>query len=312
VPKPILEQLADGPVLGDGGYVYILKQRGVPMNDFTPYGILTHADAVAQLYREFFEAGVDVIQAQTFQGTRNRLEQIGMADRYEEIHRRAVEVARQVVGHEVLLAGSIGSAVGSRGLAKAGLSLADARALYQEECELVASLDVDFLIVETFMWMDDVLCAVEAAKRTGLPVLCTVSFKEKETLDDGTTPEECARRLRAAGADGVGANCMREPSRMLPVVRRMRAAVAGPIAMQPIGFSCWPEYTHLHHVPDWTQRVLAPADMAAYAREAVALDIRYIGSCCGSGPDQVRAMAAALGKTPRQPKGASARRDEPS
>jgi betaine-homocysteine S-methyltransferase len=87
---------------------------------------------------------------------------------------------------------------------------------------------------------------------------------------------------------------------MLPLMREMRAAIDGPLAMQPIGFKCWPEYTHLHTVPDWTQRVLAPSDMAAYAREAVEIGVRYIGSCCGSGPDQVRAMAQALGKTPRR------------
>lgn len=299
MPKPILEQMAEGPVLGDGGYVYILKQRGVPMEDFTPHGILTHADAVARLYREFFEAGVDVIQAQTFQGTRNRIEGVGVADRYEEIHRRAVEVAREVVGNAVLLAGSIGSAVGSRGLAAAGLTTDDARALYREECDLVAALGVDLLIVETFMWMDDVLCAVDAAARTGLPVIATVSFKEKETLDDGTTAAECARQLRAAGADVVGANCMREPSRMLPIVRQMQEGAPGPVAMQPIGFACWPEYTHLHRVPDWTQRVLPSEAMADFAREAAALGVNFIGACCGAGPDAVRAMALALGKTHR-------------
>src|SRR5438128_1695939 len=162
MPKPILEQLAAGPVLGDGGYVYILKQRGVPMDGFTPYGILTHGDAVRRLYQEFFDAGVDVIQAQTFQGTRNRLEKVGMADRYEEIHRLAVQIVREVVGDAVLVAGSIGSAVGSRGLEAEGLTPADARSLYREECALVASLGVDFLIVETFMWMDDALAALEA------------------------------------------------------------------------------------------------------------------------------------------------------
>jgi betaine-homocysteine S-methyltransferase len=297
MPKSILEQLAAGPVLGDGGYVYILKQRGVPMDGYTPYGVLTHADAVAQLYREFFEAGVDVIQAQTFQGTRNRLEKVGMADRYEEIHRRAVEVVREVVGDAVLVAGSIGSAVGSQGLAGGGLSLEEARALYREECRLVAGLGVDFLIVETFMWMDDILCALEAAKETGLTVLCTVSFKEKETLDDGTSPAEAARRLRAGGADGVGINCMREPSRMLPLAREMREAVDGFVVTQPIGFACWPEYTHLHRVPDWTQRVLSPEAMAEYAREATAMGVNYIGSCCGSGPEHLRAMARALGKS---------------
>ena len=158
---------------------------------------------------------------------------------------------------------------------------------------MFASLGVDFLIVETFYWMDDALAAVESAKATGLPVIATVSFKEKETMDDRTPPTEVARQLQAAGADVVGINCMREPSRVLPLMRQFRAAVEGPLAAQPLGFRCWPEYTHLHRVPDWTLRVLSPSDMAGYAREAAAMGIHYIGSCCGSGPDQVRAMAAA-------------------
>ncbi|MBI1923722.1 homocysteine S-methyltransferase family protein [Candidatus Poribacteria bacterium] len=300
MPKPILEQLKEGPVLGDGGYVYILKQRGVPMDGFTPYGILTHADAIRQLYQEFFDAGVDVIQAQTFQGTRNRLERVGMSAHYEDIHRRAVALAREVVGNDVLLAGSIGSALGSAGLAGWGLTVDDLRTLYGEECNLVAGLGVDFLICETFYTMADSLAALEAAKATGLPVMFTVSFKAKETLDDDTLPADCARQLMAAGADIIGINCMREPSRMLPIVRTMREAVDGFMATQPIGFRCWPEYTHLHGVPDWTQRVLAPSDMADYTREAIAMGINYIGSCCGSGPDQVRAMAEASGKKPRR------------
>jgi methionine synthase I (cobalamin-dependent) len=300
VPKPILEQLAEGPVLGDGGYVYILKQRGVPMEGFTPYGILTHADAIRQLHTEFFEAGAEVIQAQTFQGTRNRLERLSMADCFDEIHRRAVTLAREVAGDQALVAGSVGSAVGSRGLAGWGLTVEDARRLYEEECNLLARLGVDFLVLETFMAMDDSLAALEAAKRTGLPVVFTVTFKEKETLDDGTSPADCARQLKARGADAVGINCMREPSRMLPMAREMRAAIDGLMALQPIGFRCWPEYTYLHRVPDWTQRVLTPEDMAGYAREAAAMGITYIGSCCGSGPEQVRAMAKALGKKPRR------------
>jgi betaine-homocysteine S-methyltransferase len=140
---------------------------------------------------------------------------------------------------------------------------------------------------------------LQAAKEAGLPVMMTVSYKAKSTTDDGWTPAEVARRLKEAGADVIGVNCMREPSRMLPLVREMRQAVDGFIGMQPIGFRCWPEYTHLHTVPDWTQRVLSPDDMADYTRQAVAMGVNYIGSCCGSGPEQVRMMAEALGKKPR-------------
>jgi betaine-homocysteine S-methyltransferase len=295
----ILERLEKGPVLGDGGYVFILKERGVPMKDFTPHGILTHEQEVGRLYREFYEAGADVIQAQTFQGTRNRLEGIGEAEHFEEIHRRAVGLARSSVGDDVLIAGSIGSAVGSKGLSAGGLTASEAFGLYDEECRLLTDLGVDFFIVETYYWMDDVTAALKAAKQTGLPVVVTVSFRSEETLLDGTTPEACARIMQEQGADAVGINCMREPARMMPLVKQMREAVDIQVAAQPVGFQCWPEYAYLGDVPDWTERVYEPRTMADYAREAAEMGVGYIGSCCGSGPDQVKAMAEVLGKRPR-------------
>lgn len=62
----ILDRLAEGPVLGDGGYVFILKERGVPMDDYSPYGILSSEETVRGLYQEFFDAGADVIQRRPF------------------------------------------------------------------------------------------------------------------------------------------------------------------------------------------------------------------------------------------------------
>jgi len=301
MPAGILEQIAEGPVLGDGGYVYILEQRGVPMNDYTPYGILSHQDEVGRLYHEFYGAGVDIIQAQTFQGTRNRLDNVGMGDRYEDIHKQAVDLARASTGPDVLIAGSIGSAVGSAGLSERGLTTDEARGLYAEEANLLAELGVDFLIVETFFHMDDMTAGIEGAREPGLSVVATATFRKHETtLENGvTTAEEAALGMVSAGADVVGINCMREPAMLLPLAREMGASVSTPLALQPVAIQCQPEYVHISQIPKWTERVLSPSAMADYASEAVEDGVRYVGSCCGSGPEHVRAMAEALGKPAR-------------
>ena len=76
--------------------------------------------------------------------------------------------------------------------------------------------------------------AVECARKTGLPVMVTVSFEQAPMTSDGKTPAECAKALRDAGADVVGINCLRSPEHTLPLVEQMRKAIDGPLACQPV------------------------------------------------------------------------------
>ena len=297
MPEGILERLAKGPVLGDGGYVYILRKRGLPMAGYSPQDVLTHAEAVQQLQREFFDAGAEVIQAQTFQGTRNRLAEVGHGNQFETIHRKAMEVAREVSQGRALIAGSVGSALGSR------YRLGDrdrAQPWYAEECALLKDLGANFLILETFYFLEDALAALEAAKPTGLVTMVTMSCKPAFTSREGFQMDYCARFLKDEGADIVGLNCMQDPALMLPLMERVRKAVEGPVAAQPVAVACAPNTVHMgQQEGSWTDHVLPPAAMADFARQAMAVGIDYIGSCCGSGPEHVRAMAEALGKVGR-------------
>ncbi|MCS7223656.1 MAG: homocysteine S-methyltransferase family protein [Armatimonadetes bacterium] len=291
MPRPILEQLADGVVLGDGGYVYILKERGVPMGEWSAHSIMTHPHEFVWLYQGFWAAGVDVLQAETFQTTRNRLARLGLADRFEAINRRAVELCRAIAGDEVLVAGSVGAAEGSRFLQ--ATTREEVAQFYREQCHLLKRLGVDFLICETLYWLDDALLALEAAKETGLPVIVTMTFRSP-TSYDGFRPADCAKRLIAEGADVVGINCHFDPNQMFPLIQQMRDAVDTFVAMQPVAVR-----NGLDGDIHWTQRQLSPNEMADYAVRAKEMGINYIGSCCGSSPDHVRAMAQALGKAPR-------------
>ena len=89
--RGILERLAEGPVLGDGGYLLELEKRGyVQAGPFTPEVVIEHPDALAQLHREFLRAGAEVLQTMTFYASDDKLATVGLAGKVDEINRTAV------------------------------------------------------------------------------------------------------------------------------------------------------------------------------------------------------------------------------
>ena len=100
--RGILDRLADGPVLGDGGYLLELEKRGyVQAGPFTPEVVIEHPDALAQLHREFLRAGAEVLQTMTFYASDDKLATVGLAGKVDEINRTAVKVAREVASEGV-------------------------------------------------------------------------------------------------------------------------------------------------------------------------------------------------------------------
>ena len=302
----ILERLGRGPVLGDGGYLLELEKRGhVQAGPFTPEVVIEHPDALAELHREFLRAGADVLQTMTFYASADKLATVGLADKVDEINRNAVRIAREVASEgDALVAGNLS-------LTWAYLpddpSTADhVRSLF--DGQLQDQMDAgppDLWIGETFSYLGEALLFVERATRTGLPVIVTMSFEQPMPRSyEGDTPAECARRLRDAGADVVGVNCLNGPDQQLPIAIEMRGAVDGFVAAQPVAYRTTAEHPDFTSQPSFPYELdplqLSRQEMAAFARSASEAGIQYIGSCCGSVQSHVRAMAKALGKVPAQ------------
>lgn len=300
--KGILERLAEGPVLGDGGYLLELERRGwVRAGPFTPEVVLLRPEAVRELHVEFREAGSEVLQALTFYASRDKLETVGLAGRLAELNRAAVRLAREAAGPERLVAGNISLTwMYEPDSAKAKDRV---RATFDEQLALQVEEGIDFVIGETFGWLGEALLAVECAKRTGLPAMVTVSFENQPVTSDGKGPAECAKALVDAGADIVGVNCLRNPEHTLPLVEQMRRAVDVPIACQPTGYKTpadRPDFTSLPEFPTELDTLqLGRKSMAAFALRAREIGIGYIGACCGAPPTVIRDMARALGKLPQ-------------
>jgi methionine synthase I (cobalamin-dependent) len=143
------------------------------------------------------------------------------------------------------------------------------------------------------------LIALEWARKTGLPIIATMSFRPSlMSTADGRSVSECAKILAGEGAHSVGANCEQEPARMLPIVRAMRCAVDVPIAAQPVAFQTTddiPCFCLLPQFPDELETIqVSRREFFNFAMQAKREGYGFIGGCCGCNAAYIRAMAEGL------------------
>jgi len=308
----ILDRIASqGIVLGDGGYLLELERRGwvdsgsgrekvgtgKGSGQFTPEVAIENPEALRELHREFLNAGSQVLQALTFFGTREKLNRAGYGEQTEAINAAAVRIAREVAGSKALVAGSVSR---TQLFERQGRSTADhVRDLLTEQIRLLADAKVDFLILETFFHLEEMLIAIECAQGSGLPIVATMTFRPKLTeCSDGYSPADCARAMVDKGASAVGANCEQEPERMLTIIREMREAVSVPIAAQPAAFrttDAMPCFTRLPQFPDELETIqLTRSPFEKFAQQAKSEGIQFLGGCCGCNAAYIRAYARGL------------------
>jgi len=181
------------------------------------------------------------------------------------------------------------------------------RSMYEEQLGWAVEEGIDFVIAETNDYLGEALIALEVIKELGLPAMVTLASTRPHQTWDGYGFVDACKILADHGADIVGMNCDRGPATMLPIIEGVRQAVLGFIAAQPVPYrtaAAMPTFESLRR--DDGSRVFPIAlepfsctrfEMADYARKAQAIGVNYIGSCCGTGPHHVRAMAEALGRT---------------
>src|ERR1700689_4149749 len=126
------------------------------------------------------------------------------------------------------------------------------RKTFDEQLAVQVDEGVDFIIGETFSWLGEALIAVERGRKTGLPVMVTICFENKNETADGKTAAESAKALLDAGADIVGMNCLRPPEHILGPMEQMRKAVSGYLACQPVAYHTprlQPDFSSLPEFP---------------------------------------------------------------
>ncbi len=277
-------------LVSDGAWGTQFAARGLGAGAAPETWNLERPDEVRAVAAAYVEAGADIVLTNTFGGSRPKLQKAGLAGELAEVNRRGAEFSKEAAGGKALVFASIGP-TGEFIQPLGTLSVDQVVAIFAEQVAALAAGGADGIVIETMTDLGEAKAALKAAKdNTSLPVVASMTF-EKGAVGYatimGVTPERAAEELAAAGADAVGANCGAGIDNVIEIVRLMKGATGLPIWAKPN--AGLPEL-----VKGQTVFRETPEQMAARAGQLVEAGARIVGGCCGTTPQHIRALAAAL------------------
>jgi 5-methyltetrahydrofolate--homocysteine methyltransferase len=289
----IVERVKAGErLVFDGGYGTALFAAGLSNGACPELWNDTHQDIVRGIHKGYFDAGSDIVETNTFGGTRLKLNEYQIGDRTRELNLKGALLARSVCPAGRYIAGSIGptSRLPVEYEPLGDTSDEEYVATFKEQAQALAEGGVDIFAVETMMFPQEAIAAITACKAAAdLPVMATMFFQYEEIHDRdrtmwGESPADVAKNLLGAGADIVGMNCGRGPDRAIVIIREMRAVTAAPLIAYPnAGLPITKG--------DTTNYELGPEAMAKDYPALLDAGCGIVGACCGSDPEHIRLIA---------------------
>ena len=295
-------------VVFDGGMGATLEQFDLTQED---YGgllgkchealVLNRPDVIEGVHTSMLEAGADVVETDSFQGSRLKLEEWGLGEHTLEINTKAAEIARKAAGPDRFVAGSIGPTgflPASTDPTLGDISFGTLVEVFAEQARGLVDGGADLIIIETAQDILEVKAAIfgarEAFKATGkrLPLQISVSLLPnggKMLL--GTDIQSVLTTLTALDVDVVGLNCSTGPEDMRDAIRFLGET-------SPLPVHCIPNAGLPLQGPDGeTIFPEEPEPLAASLGEFVErYGVGIVGGCCGTNPDHIRAIRARIGE----------------
>ncbi|MHA6267932.1 betaine--homocysteine S-methyltransferase [uncultured Aliiroseovarius sp.] len=284
-------------LMADGATGTTLFNMGLTSGDAPELWNVEQPDNIRALYRGAVEAGSDIFLTNTFGGNASRLKLHDAQNRVRELNSAGAALGREIAdasGRTVVVAGSIGP-TGDIMEPMGSLTFDSAVEMFHEQAEGLKEGGADVLWVETISAPEEYKAAARAAELADMPWCGTMSFDTAGRTMMGLTSADLAQMVETLPKPPLafGANCGVGASDLLRTVLGFAAQGSErPIIAK--GNAGIPKYVdgHIHY--DGTPELMA--EYAVLARDCGAT---IIGGCCGTTPDHLRAMRAALETRPR-------------
>lgn len=286
--KDILERIGEGKCLvADGAMGTMLFERGVKGGQAPESINLERPEILEDIARAYLDAGAEVLQANTFGASELKLSSHSLADRTEEINRKAVDAVRKVAGDGAFVAASCGPS----GKLLVPYGDTEPEVIYESflrQLKAVIEAGVDVVSVETMTDLAEASLAVKAARSvsSAIPIIATMTFDPGPRgffTVMGVSIEKAAAGLEEAGAAVVGSNCGNGIEKMIEIAREFKKVSTLPIIIQ--SNAGMPELRG--GVPVYPE---SPEFMAEQAKALVDMGVAVIGGCCGTTPEHTRAL----------------------
>ncbi|MCL5096479.1 MAG: homocysteine S-methyltransferase family protein [Candidatus Omnitrophica bacterium] len=290
--ETILAAVQSGKILvSDGAWGTFLQKKGLKPGECPELWCITQRADVLDVARSYIEAGADMIESNSFGGTRFKLEHYGLANRAAEINEAAARISREATGPDKWVIASMGPT--GKMLVTGEVSEADLYEAFKEQAMALAKGGADALCIETMSAVDEAAIAVRAAREnTGCEVICTFTFqrgaKGQYRTMMGVSPAQAAQKAIEAGAHIVGANCGNGMERMIDVVREMRPTAGKTPILVHANAGLPKNIDGVDVFPE------GPEEMAGRVRTLIEAGAKIVGGCCGTTPAHIRAIRSAV------------------
>lgn len=273
----------------DGGWGTQLQLAGLAPGACPDELNASNPAAVEAVARSYVQAGSRIILTNTFSSNRVSLAKYGLEARAADLSERGAAISRRAAGRDVKVFGSIGPSGKIVMMGQAAPEelteafAAQAAALERGGC--------DALVCESFAELEEIVLAIRAAcQATKLPVVASMTFDsgpDKTSTMMGNAPAEVAAAAASAGAAAIGANCGVGPEVLVKVTALLRVATALPIWMKPnAGLPVVQQGK--------TSFPMGPAEFTAFARQFASAGANFLGGCCGTNPEHIKALCQAV------------------
>jgi 5-methyltetrahydrofolate--homocysteine methyltransferase len=272
--------------VSDGATGTNLMQAGLPSGLTSEHWVLENPDALFSLHRSFIESGVDIITTSTFGGSRVRLDQSSLSAHFEEINRKAVEIARRAAeGTDVLVAASMGP-LGHMLKPNGLLEVDEAEEHYRAQAAILADSGANLIVIETQFDIQEASAAVRGASAaTDIALVCFFSYDRGARTMMGVKPQDTAEAMNNSGICALGINCGKSLGDNFNVLRELAQATDLPIWFKPN--AGLPKVS----VAGATEYDIDPQAMATGVSDWMAAGARVIGGCCGTTPAHLKSIA---------------------
>src|SRR5438270_2145945 len=299
-----LQVVQERVVVYDGAMGTNIQLRNPSLDDYwgkencSEVLVLSRPDIIRDIHAAFFAVGCDIVETNTFGGTRVVLGEFDLKDRVAEINIAAAKLAREVAAQfstterPRFVAGSMGPTTKLPSLGHIGFD--DMAAAYEEQAAALIEGGVDVLLVETAQDLLQakvgVYGALEAMRKAGkrLPLTVQVTLQESGTMLLGTEIGAALTALEPFDVDVIGINCATGPKEMNDAVRYLGLNSTKNISVLPNAGLPFNEGGHAVYK-------LTPQELAQYHKHFVVdYGVRIVGGCCGTRPEHLKAVVEAV------------------